>query len=583
MTINKRILSIVMLLLMSAMLMACGDDAKSNNSNTSSEDPGEPQDGGKVVGALGTAPGGVFNPIFYTDAYEEKMLELTHESLVTQNDQLEFVPQLAEDWTINDDQTEITFNIREGVKWHDGEEFTAEDVVFTYQTLMDPEYVASGGLRTIFVEPLKDYDAYSSGDSDAFEAVVAEDDYTVTFKFENANANLLYYTSFPLIPEHVFGDMAIADVISSPESKDPEKIIGTGPFKFDSMVERESYEMVRNEDYWQGKPHLDGVEWKVVDTSVMIGLLEKGEIDFIAQPDNIPEADFEQIEQNDNIETIKQPDFAIHVLGFKLNHRTTKDVKNKTIDPDNWEENEKISNQKVRQAIAYAVNREGIIKGLLYGQGEIVESPIPRKFWAYDEEAVKNYSFDPEKAKEILDEEGYVDVDGDGMREDPDGEKWVLNLNYPAEKDRFGPIIQEQLEEVGIKIDLRQPKEFSAFLEEIENDNNDWDLYLIGWGLNRRDPDPSEIYSIKTPYNYARWNNEEANELLKQATEGPKSFEQEERAKLYSEWQGIFSRDLPELILYEEQALWGYNKRMHGIDPLPFTMYHNAHEWWVSK
>ncbi|WHX26297.1 ABC transporter substrate-binding protein [Virgibacillus halodenitrificans] len=583
MKINKLFVSISLLLMLIVTLTACSNNSGNGSENANAEAPGEPQEGGKVVGAMGTAPGGVFNPIFYTDSYEEKMLEFTHESLVTQNDKLEFTPQLAEEWTISEDQTEVTFNIRKDVKWHDGEDFTADDVVFTYQTLMDPSYVASGGLRTIFVEPLKGYESYSKGETDKFEAVVAEDEYTVTFKFDQPNASLLYYTSFPIIPKHIFADMPIADIIKAPESRDPEKVVGTGPFKFSSMVERESYEMVRHDDYWQGKPYLEKVEWKIVEPSVMIGLLEKGDIDFIAQPDNIPAADFEQVAGNENIKTIKQPDFSIDVLGFKLNHRTAKDVQNKAINPDNWKVNEKIANPKVRQAIAYAINREGIVKGLLFGQGEVVESPIPRKFWAYDDEAVNHYDFDQEQAKSILDEEGYVDTDGDGMREDPDGNKWILNLNYPAGKDRQGPIIEQQLEEVGISVDLRQPKEFSAFLEDIENDNNDWDLYLIGWGLNRRDPDPSEIYSIKTPYNYARWNNKEADKLLKDATEGADAFEQSKRKEIYAEWQEIFSRDLPELILYEEQALWGYNNRLHGIDPLPFTMYNNTHEWWVSK
>lgn len=579
---------LVALVILSIALVGCSESSdKQGESNESAKnkqvDVGEPQEGGEVVGALGTAPGGVFNPLFYTDAYEEKILEFTHESLVSQNEELEFESKLAEDWQVSEDQKEVTFNIREGVTWHDGKPFTAEDVVFTYRTLMDPEYVSSGGLRTIFVEPLLEYEAYSTGETEEFTAVVAEDDHTVTFKFEEANVNLLYYASFPIIPKHVFENIAIADMLKSPESLDPEKVIGTGPFKFVSMKERESYQLERHEDYWQGTPKLEKVTWRIIEESVMIGLLEKGEIDFIAQPNNIPHADFEEVEANPDIETIVQPDFSVDVLGFKLNHRTASDVQNNIINPEDWQENEKIANQNVRQAIAHAVNREGIINGLLSGYGAVVESPIPRRFWAYDDEATNHYEFDPEKAEEILDGEGYVDVDGDGFREDPDGNKWELNLNYPSRKERLGPIIAEQLEEVGIKIDLRQPKEFTAFLEDIEKDNNDWDLYLIGWGLNHRDPDPSEIYSIKTPYNYARWNNEEADEILKQAVNSDIAAEQSDREELYAEWQGIFSEDLPELILYEDQALWGYNKRLQGVNPLPHTMYNDLHEWWVNE
>src|SRR5699024_3925761 len=254
---------------------------------------------------------------------------------------------------------------------------------------------------------------------------------------ENSNPNLLYYTSFPLIPKHIYEDIPISDILESPYSLDPEKVIGTGPFEFASMVDRESYEMVRYDDYWQGKPYLDKVVWKVVDPSVMVGLLDKGELDFIASPSDIPEGDFEQVSSNDDIEIIKQTDFSLKVLGFKLNHRTTDDVQNNVINPDNWQVNEKIANQNVRQAIAYAIDREGIVNGLLFGIGEIVESPIPQQFWAHNDEVVNHYDFDPEKAKSILDEEGYVDVTGDGMREDPNGDEWVLNLDTSSRDDRL--------------------------------------------------------------------------------------------------------------------------------------------------
>ncbi len=582
----KRLLLLLSVFIASAVLVACGGDGTGEPAagTDDNEDVGEPQDGGSVTGTLKEAPGGVFNPIFYTDMYEEKLLELTHEGLVVQNEELDFDALLAKDWEINEEQTEVTFELEEDVTWHDGEPFTADDVVFTYQTLMDPAYTSSGGLRTIFVEPLLNYEAYKDGETEEYEAVVAEDDYTVTFKFDEPNPNLLYFASFPIIPEHVFESVPIEEMTESTYSLDPEEVVGTGPFEFSSMVERESYEMEKYEDYWQGEPHLDKIVWKVVDESVQVGLLESGDLDFIASPSDIPEGDLEDVEMNDDINVIKQTDFTVQVLGFKLNHRTSSDVQNNVIDPENWEENEKVANQKVRQAIAHAVNRQGIIDGLNFGVGELVETPIPQQFEAHNSEDANQYPFDPEKAEEILDEEGYVDVTGDGFREDPDGNEWVLNFNYSSKgkHERTGPIIAEQLEDVGIKVNARQPKEFSAFLEDIEKDNSDWDLYLIGWGLNHRDPDPSEVWSIKTPYNYARWNNEEADDLLKKAMHGEEAFDEDFREDVYTEWQQEFSKDLPEIILYAEESLWAHNKRLQGIDPLPYTMYHNAHLWWVN-
>ena len=144
----------------------------------------------------------------------------------------------------------------------------------------------------------------------------------------------------------------------------------------------------------------------------------------------------------------------------------------------------------MRQAIAYAIDREGLVgEGLvqgLHGHGQPINSPIAVQFWAYDDNAAVNYTYDPEKAGQMLDELGYVDVTGDGFREDPDGNEWVLNMEYPTGnqlRERSAPIIQQQLEEVGIKVNLRQPKEMTAYVPGLTNDNTDWDLYLIGWSL----------------------------------------------------------------------------------------------------
>lgn len=505
--LNKKFILPIALVLMSFVIAACGNSTDSGGEAT--DEGGKPQEGGTVTGAMDTAPGGMFNPIFYTDLYEEKIMEFTHESLVSQNDDLEFTPSLASRWEMNDDQTEVTFFLEKGVKWHDGEEFTADDVVFTYKSLSDPKYVASGGLRTVFAEPLLGYEAFSSGKTDQFTGVAAKDDYTVTFKFEKPNVNPLYYASFPILPKHVFENIPLADMAKAPESLEAGKIIGTGPFKFSNIVDREQYVLERHEDYWKGKPNLDKVVWKVVDQSVMIGLLEKGDIDFIAQPNGIPAADFETVSGYENIKTIEQTDFSYQVLGFKMNYRPAEDVKNGVINPANWKPNEKLADQQVRQAIATAINRKGIVDGLLYGKGEVIASPIAPQFWAYDEKAAKQYKYDPKKAKKMLDEAGYVDKNKDGFREDPNGKEWVLNLNYPSGnvlRERTAPIIQQQLEEVGIKVKLRQPKEMTAFLEDIEKDTGNWDMYLIGWGLETADPDPSELWSTKTPYNYSRWN-----------------------------------------------------------------------------
>ncbi|HYK72569.1 MAG TPA: ABC transporter substrate-binding protein, partial [Pseudoneobacillus sp.] len=147
---KKSLLLTLCLMLLLGMLAACSgkkdDTSKTPSDNNKDPQTSEgPQKGGTITGAMDTAPAGLFNPVFYSDSYEANILAFTHEGLVGQDKTLKFIPSLAKEWTFNEDQTEVTFKLQENVKWHDGEPFTANDVVFTYKTIASPGYVEAGG------------------------------------------------------------------------------------------------------------------------------------------------------------------------------------------------------------------------------------------------------------------------------------------------------------------------------------------------------------------------------------------------------------------------------------------------------
>jgi peptide/nickel transport system substrate-binding protein len=587
---KKSWLLVLCLVLILGLLAACtGGKEKASSPDdkkdpvTEPETPTGPQKGGTVTGAMDTAPAGIFNPVFYSDSYENNILSFTHEGLLSQDEKLNFTPSLAKEWKFNEDQTEVTFTLEEGVKWHDGEPFTADDVVFTYKTIASPGYIEAGGVRTNFVERLVGYKEFAEGTTTDFPGVVAVDEHTVTFKYAAPNILALADAAFAIIPEHVFKDVAIKDMPAAGPSRKAGEVIGTGPFKLTEMVEGEQYVLERNPDYWKGEPYLDSVVWKIVDQAVILGLLENGEIDFVADPNGFQAADYETVAALENVKIVEQPDFGYQIMGFMVNHRAKDDL---TLDPSKWTVNEKIADKKVRQAIAYAVNRQGIIDGLLYGRGIVQNSPLATQFEAYDSENPNQYAFDPEQSKKLLDEAGYVDKDGDGFREDPKGNEWVLHLNYPTGnqiRERSAPIIEEMLEEVGINIDLRQPKEAAAYYEDLELNAQDWDLYLAGWSLDTTDPDPTGLWSSKASYNYSRWNNPAADQLLLDAISPPGAFDPAYRNQKYSEWQVMYGDDLPALILYAASSLWAHNKRVEGIEVLPFTFVNDPHLWYVTE
>lgn len=569
---------------MLGILAACsGDKDAGTKPKDGEKDSGEeatgPQMGGTVTGAMDTAPSGQFNPIFYEEAYEANIIEFVYEGLVGQDENLEFIPSLAKEWTFNDDQSEVTFKLQENAKWHDGEAFTADDVVFTYKMLSSPGYAEAGGIRTYIAENLLGYKEYSEGTSTEFQGVEKVDDHTVIFKFAAPNVKALGDAAFPIIPEHIFGSMDVADMPSAPESREAGKVIGTGPFKFTEMVQGEQYVLAKNAEYWNGEPYLDQVVWKVVDQAVILGLLETGEIDFVANPNGFQAADFETVDAMPNVEIVEQPDFGYQIMGFMMNHGPI-------MDKTKWKENPKVKDPKVRQAIAYAIDRQALIDGLFYGRGSVINSPIATQFDAYDDKNPPQYKHDPEQAKSLLDEAGYVDKDGDGFREDPEGKEWVLNLNYPLgnkDRERSAPIIQEFLEAVGIKIELVQPKEAPVYFEDLDVNSTGWDLFLIGWSLDSSDPDPGGIWRSDVPYNYPRWNNETADAKVAESNKPPEAFDKAYRNEKLSEWQVMFGEDLPAVLLYAKNSLWAYNSRLQGVEVLPYQFHNNPHKWYVTE
>lgn len=584
-----------MLMLFSLMVLAaCRDDTSAkedaNEDDVKVEAEKEnqsPQQGGRVTGAMYSAPSGMFNPLFYEDIYDDTILAFTHEALFTQNENLEYEALLAMDnWELNDDHTELTIHLEEDVTWHDGEAFTADDVVFTYQVVADPDYMKAGGIRSNYVTPLLGYGEYTEGETDEFEGVVAEDDHTVIFKFSEPTVTPEYIASLRIIPKHIFKEIPVIDMPK--ESLEIETVVGTGPFQLADIVEREQYVLEKNKDYWQGEPYLDEITWKMIEQPNVIHVLKDEEIDFIENPSGLPKEKHQQVSKLDNIKMIEQADFNYQLLGFKHNHRPTEDVEKGTINPDNWEPNEKLP-KEVRQAIGFAINRAELIgenhdEGLLHGKGQLINAPIAPQSWAYNDKITDDYPYDPKKAAEILDEAGY-ELGEDGFRTDPDGDEWTLNMDYPAGnklREQAAPLIKEFLEDVGIKINLREPKEMSTYVAELADDDTDWDLYLIGWNLDLKDPDPLGLWGIDNMYNFSRWNNPKSDELLYNALEDSEALDQEKRTDIYADWQELFSEDLPGLILFTENSLWTYNKRLHGVEPLPHTLYHGSHLWWVD-
>ncbi|WP_202081410.1 ABC transporter substrate-binding protein [Caldalkalibacillus salinus] len=579
---KSMLLLLVLILSLGTALVACSNET--SETSDEQEGTGEKVDGGSVTFSMFSAPNGVFNPVLYEDAYEANVFEFIFEGLVKLDKNLGFEPNLARDWYYEDDHQTLVMVLREDVQWHDGEPFTAEDVKYTYDVMAHPDYT---GVRSYFVEGMVGYEAFNSGEVDEFEGVEIVDDHHIKFHFNEPNVMALRDASFDIIPKHIYGQYDVADLATAPETLDFDKLIGTGPFKATSdYTAGQYYTLERHEQYWQGAPNLDSVVWTVVNQDVAAGMLDSGDIDVITTPQGVRASDYDQVAGIDGVTVHETPDLGYQHLGFKLHHRTEEDVENNVHDPDNWIPNEKLQSLELRQAIMYAIDRQGIVEGLLDGHGEVINAPFPPASWAYDDTVVNEYPHDQERAQELLASAGYEDVTGDGYLEDPNGEELVLRLDYPTGdrvREMSAPIIQEHLEAVGLNIDLRSPREAGSHFEAIRTDEEGMDLYLSGWGLATTDPDPKGIWDITASYNYTRWNDEHSQQLLDDAVTAPEAFDEEYRKEKYREWAAYVNEQVPMAFLYTSNAIFAYNSNIEGVVEGPDHIYRDIHKWYLVE
>ncbi|WNF37127.1 ABC transporter substrate-binding protein [Bacillaceae bacterium IKA-2] len=559
------------------------EPANETNENDPEEATGA-QQGGQINAAMFSAPAGQFNPIFYGDAYEANILDFTHEGLTQLSETLEWEPSLAKSWDFNDEFTELTYTLNEGVKWHDGEDFTADDVVFTFTAIADPRYTAAGGVRVDYVNQLAGYEEYLAGDADTLVGVEAVDPLTVKFTFAEPSITALQFTAFSIIPKHIFEDVAVEDIPEHPGSIEAGSVVGTGPFTLAQIQEGEQYILEPFADYWKGAPLLDRIVWKVVNQDVMVGQLQIEELHMVGLPGGVPAADAEDVNALPNVTLVEDQDFGYQYMGFKLHH--SEGEQDDWTDKSGWIPNEKLQDVKVRQAIAHAVNRQGFVDGLLFGSAVVLNAPFPEASWAYNADAVSQYEYSEDKANALLDEAGFIDENGDGFRQFPNGDEYVLNLDFPSGnvvRERTAPIIVENLAAVGVKVDMRSPREAAAHFPLIEENNTDFDLYLAGWGLSTGDPDPSGIHRSTAPYNYLRWDDAHSDELLAKALRAPDAFDLDFRAEVYNEWAAYYSEQLPALPLYSANVNVAFNDKFHGWTVKPRNVNSDSHLWWLEQ
>lgn len=555
-----------LVLVLSAFLAACNGGDKNETPSEGANSGDEIQDGGTLTYSLDSAPEGKFSNAFYGTATDAEVIGFFDESLFTYDENLQIEPNLAK-WETEDNQ-KYTFTFEKGVKWHNGEELTVHDWVFALETIAHPDYE---GPRYTSVQTIEGAPDFHDGKADSISGLNVIDDYTIEITFDAARVNNLENVWSYALPEKAFEGIEVKDMMASDVVR--TKPVGLGPFKVTNIVPGESVEYERFDDYFFGKPHIEKVVLKVIDPSLTIGELTNGTLDMTAFHPSI----YDQISALDNINIIQYPGLSYYYIGFKLgNWDGSKNVMDEP----------KYQNKALREAMYYALNREEWNAAFFPHVGKTVNTPVPSNHWiAADASELEPFAYDPEKAKSILEDAGYKDVDGDGFREDPNGDPFVVKFShYATQNPQFetrAKAIGQYWEEVGLKTEVTLT-DAGLYYDQLEKSDKAIEVFFGGWSTGS-DPDPSGLWRSDALWNYPRWVNEKSDQLLDDALDvSIVGDDQDVRKDLYVEWQKNFMSELPALPVAELDEIVAVSKRVQNVK-YDVSGSNKANEWWIKQ
>ncbi len=449
---------------------------------------------------------------------------LLFDGLTAHNGENEIVPGLAREWTWDETACTYTFYLEEGVRWHDGQEFTAKDVKFTIEAIMDPENGSE-----------------NAPDFEDVEEITVVDTYTISFKLASANIAFLEYMTMPILPQHLLAgeDMQEADFFRAP--------VGTGPYRLEAWDEGQAITLVKNEGYFKGAPHIGTIVFKIAaDDTARAMQMQAGELDLAL----LTPQDCERFEGQEGYEVYHMQTSDYRGIMFNFRHAY-------------WEEN-----RDLIPAICRALDRQAIVDTVLLGHGIPAYGPLQRNRYNCDQ--VERYEYDVERARQVLEEAGCVKGE-DGFYE-RNGETVGFVLSVGAGDQVRLSIAQaaaQMLGEAGIRCTVEIPERV------------DWGgqmAYLIGWGSPfDADDHTYKVFATDKGANYSAYSNADVDRYL---VEARRTAEPKQREEAYAGFQKALSEDPAFAFICYIDADYVANASIRGIDADTVMGHHGVGIFW---
>ena len=523
-------------------LAACGSKEQSSSTSSTSgttkyasevTHDGTPIKGGTLKYAIvSSSPfSGIFADELSSDTNDSSIGGLIDESMFDydENRKLTNTGLASIEFDVENKTATVTLNSKD-YKWSDGQPVTIDDYIFAYQAIGNKDYT---GVR--YDDDYKNVvgmEEYHDGKADSVSGLEKVDDYTVKIHFKEmspsmqlAGGSVCAY----IMPKHIFKDIPEAEWEKSDYVRGT-KFVGLGQFKIESIVAGESVTLVPNEHYFRGVAKVDKVVMEVVSPDNIVSEMKAGNYDIATMPNS----QYEAYKDLTNVTFLGSQASAYEYIGFHLGKYDKETGKNVT-DP-----NAKMADVNLRQAMAYALDidaaGQNLYNGLQHSSNSII-IPFFKDVYNKDQEG---FSYNPEKAKQLLDEAGYKDVDGDGIRENKDGSKLTINFAARTRDEANESLVQQYLnwwKEIGLNVQLYTGRtiELNSFYDKVQADDPEIDVFSAGWSTGY-DPNPSGLFGETAQFNFERYVDAEGTAIMDKIS-STESFDSAKNVEFYKEWQ----------------------------------------------
>ena len=568
-----KIKSVVSVLIMMMLLMACGPgqkksaDGNKNSESIKFETETQNKDNAVPGAVLSVAMVkdsplvGIFNQAMYKDGYDGDIIDWFLGSYILDIDEnFEVTDTGIATLSVDPENKKATIKIKDGMKWSDGQPIVADDIIYTYEVIGNKDY--TGVRYSDESAKIVGMEEYKAGKASTISGIKKIDDKTVEISFKEMGQGI--YTGGNgleryAMPKHYLKDVPIKDLEKSEKIR--SKVVVAGPYTISSIVPGESIELKGNPYYFKGKPKTDKVTIQVVNSQTITAAMKSGKYDIVL---DIPTELYKTYKDLDNIDTLGRQELYYSYLGFKMGKYDKAKGEN-VVNP-----NAKMADLKLRQALAYGLDINQMVKAFYDGLREKATSSVPPVFGKYYPKDLAGFPYDPEKAKKLLDEAGYKDVNGDGYREDKNGKPFEIKIAAMSGGDIAEPLVQfyiQQWKEIGIKGVLATGRliEFNSFYDKVEADDPEIDVYFVAWGVGTN-LSPFETAGRKSMFNYTRFASDENDKLMAEVASPKTLTDPNYKPEAYKKWQEYYINQAVEVPLTYRYQLYPVNKRVKNFD-----------------